>query len=213
MCLHLKVYCNKYSDSILMKQFVHYFKCVKVRTRKSMYTGNNPKALLSMELIIGAFKELFSKNPYNEINIKSLCKKADVSRQTFYNVFNTKEEVLRKCIEQIFQEILDEYSNDNIIGARESIEYFVQIFYKNRQFMDLIIQNHLENILTEEFVYAITNLSRLYQNDEVTHIDYILEFYAGGLTQILVHWMNDSNRVTAEELIDILANQIQMPYF
>lgn len=178
-----------------------------------MYTGNNPKALLSIKLITEAFKELFSKKKYEDINVKSICNKADVSRQAFYNVFDTKEEVLRKCINEIFEEILDKYDNNNMISARESIEYFVEIFYKNHEFMELIIKNNLGKIMTEEFVYAITNLSRLCQDDERNHLDYILEFYAGGLTQILIHWMKDKERVTVEELIDILENEIKMPYF
>ena len=178
-----------------------------------MYTGNNPKALLSIKLIKQAFKELFAKKKYEDINVKSICNKADISRQAFYNVFDSKEEVLRSCIDDIFEELLDKYDNDNLISARESIEYFVQIFYKNHEFMELIVENKLEKILTEEFVYAITNLSRLCQDDERNHLDYMLEFYAGGLTQILVYWMKDKERVTSEELIDILENQIQMPYF
>lgn len=178
-----------------------------------MYTGRNPKAILSVNLIVKAFKEMFFTIPYEDITIKMLCKKADVSRQTFYNVFETKEEVLRKSIEQIFEEILDKYAKGEIITAKESIEYFVQVFYENSQFMDLIIQNGLEEILTEEFVYAITNLSRMYQGERKGNLDYLLEFYAGGLTQILVYWMKDRNRITSDELIDILANQIQMPYF
>ncbi len=178
-----------------------------------MYTGNNPKALLSIKLIKQAFKELFSKKKYEDINVKSICSKADISRQAFYNVFDAKEEVLRNCIDDIFEEILDKYDNNNMISAKESIEYFVQIFYKNHEFMELIIKNNLEKILTEEFVYAITNLSRLSQDDEKEYLNYILEFYAGGLTQILIHWMQDKERITAEELIDILENEIKMPYF
>lgn len=89
----------------------------------------------------------------------------------------------------------------------------MQIFYKNKSFMEMLIANNLENILTEEFVYAITNLSRLYEDDEIKYLDYVLEFYAGGLTQILIHWMKDEERVSSDELIAILGEQIQMPYF
>lgn len=178
-----------------------------------MYTGTNPKALLSIELIVNAFIELFHKHPYEEINIKSLCKKADISRQTFYNVFDTKEEVLRKYIGQIFSKILIKYSDSEIPTAQQSIEYFIQTFYENRDFMDLIMKNNLENILTEEFVYAITDLSHLYEGDDVPNLDYQLEFYAGGLTQILIHWMKDNNRISTKDLIDLLANQIEMPFF
>lgn len=178
-----------------------------------MYTGNNPKALLSIELIIKGFMEEIHKKPYEDINIKSICKKADVSRQTFYNVFDNKEEVLRKCIKQIFQEILVCYTETEKITARQSIIFFVKTFYKNQDFIEILIKNNLENILTEELVYAFTNLLQQEKYKEGSYIDYQLEFYAGGLTRFLIHWMKDENRVSANMLIDILENSIMLPFF
>ena len=176
-----------------------------------MYEGKNPKALLSISLITEAFIREIHKKKYEEINVKELCKVADVSRQTFYNIFRTKEDVLRKCIDNIFDTILDRRSDT--VDAIESIHIFVKTFYENQDFMDLLIRNHLEKILTEEFVFAISGLSKSVENFQIEHLDYQLAFYAGGLTQILIHWMKDEERVSSDELIDILANSIQLPYF
>ncbi len=176
-----------------------------------MYEGKNPKALLSISLITEAFIREIHKKKYEEINVKELCKVADVSRQTFYNIFRTKEDVLRKCIDNIFDTILNRRSDT--VDAIESIHIFVKTFYENQDFMDLLIRNHLEKILTEEFVFAISGLSKSVENSQIEHLDYQLAFYAGGLTQILIHWMKDEERVSSDELIDILANSIQLPYF
>lgn len=176
-----------------------------------MYEGKNPKALLSISLITEAFIREMHHKKYEEISVKDLCQAADVSRQTFYNIFRTKEEVLRKCIDTIFDTILNQRSDT--INAIESIHIFVKTFYENRDFMDLLIRNHLEKILTEEFVYAISGLSKRVENSQIEHLNYQLAFYAGGLTQILIHWMKDEERVSSDELIDILANSIQLPYF
>lgn len=176
-----------------------------------MYEGKNPKALLSISLITEAFIREMHHKKYEEINVKDLCKEADVSRQTFYNIFRTKEHVLRKCIDNIFDMILNQCADT--VDAIESIHIFVKTFYKNRDFMDLLIRNHLEKILTEEFVFAISGLSESMENSQREHLDYQLAFYAGGLTQILIHWMKDEERVSSDELIHILANSIQLPYF
>ncbi|MGN1192051.1 MAG: TetR/AcrR family transcriptional regulator [Dorea sp.] len=178
-----------------------------------MYHGNNPKALLSIKLITKAFLEELITKPYADINIKTLCKTADVSRQTFYNVFETKEEVLRKCIGEIFEDIINFYTTSEEITAKESIFLFVQTFYKNQLFMELLINNGLEGILTEEFIHAFFNLFQIKKYNPTPHIDYQLEFYAGGLTRFLVHWMKDPNRLPAETLVDILENSITLPFF
>lgn len=178
-----------------------------------MYTGTNPKALLTMQLITEAFKQLLTKKKYENINVKSICQKADVSRQAFYNVFESKEEVLRECINDIFRFILDKHANDTKISAENAIEYFVQIFYENKEFVECVIDNRLERVLAEQFVHAISKLSRMYYKGEIEHLDYMMEFYAGGLTQLLAYWMYDTNRVSPEELIEILDEEIKMPYF
>lgn len=107
-----------------------------------MYEGKNPKALLSISLITEAFIREMHHKKYEEINVKDLCKEADVSRQTFYNIFRTKEHVLRKCIDNIFDMILNQCADT--VDAIASIHIFVKTFYKNRDFMDLLIRNHLE---------------------------------------------------------------------
>lgn len=178
-----------------------------------MYEGNNPKALLSIRLITEGFLKELQNKPYDQIHVRDLCRTADVSRQTFYNIFQTKEDVLRKCIDNIFLSIMARWTESTRPSAQQSIYLFVQTFYENRAFMDLLIRNHLETILAEEFVYAISGLSKKGEHRPQTHLDYHFAFYAGGLTSVLVHWMQDANRVTSDELIDLLANDFALPYF
>lgn len=176
-----------------------------------MYDGKNPKALLSIRLITDALiRELRTKR-YEDINVRALCQAADVSRQTFYNIFQTKEDVLRKCVNQIFESIEEQRFEQ--ISARESIRIFVKTFYENREFMDLLLKNHLEKILTEEFVYVVSGLPDLSEHRQMEHLDYQLAFYAGGMIQVLIHWMQDEARMSSEDLIDILSNSISLPYF
>ena len=59
-----------------------------------MYSGSNPKALLSIKLITEGFVKELQRKPYDQINIRDLCRTADVSRQTFYNLFQNKEDPL-----------------------------------------------------------------------------------------------------------------------
>ena len=178
-----------------------------------MYDGINPKSLFSTKLITEGFLKELQKNPYDQIHVRDLCRTADVSRQTFYNIFQTKEDVLRKCIDGIFDDISARRSAKGFPDAKQSIHIFVETFYENRAFMDLLIRDHLENILAEEFVYAISGLSQIGEPRPQTHLDYHFAYYAGGLTSVLIHWMQDADRVSSDELIDLLANDFALPYF
>lgn len=60
-----------------------------------MYQGNNPSALRSMEWLRCALLELLKQEKYSAITVRQICCQADLSRQTFYQMFSSKEEVMQ----------------------------------------------------------------------------------------------------------------------
>ena len=59
-----------------------------------MYCGNNKTALASQRQIADALLDLLAEQPYAEISVSAVCKRARVSRQTFYSLFQSKENVM-----------------------------------------------------------------------------------------------------------------------
>lgn len=59
-----------------------------------MYCGNNKTALASQRQIAEAMLRLLDEQPYGDISVSAICKQADVSRQTFYSLFQSKENVI-----------------------------------------------------------------------------------------------------------------------
>ena len=64
-----------------------------------MYKGTNKTALFSQKLIGDAMLRLLENTPFAEISVSDLCKEADVSRQTFYSLFGSKENVIAYTIQ------------------------------------------------------------------------------------------------------------------
>lgn len=60
-----------------------------------MYSGNNPIAIRSQECLSDALLDLMKENDYSKISIKDICGAAGLSRQTFYQFFNSKDDVIR----------------------------------------------------------------------------------------------------------------------
>ncbi|GGH35222.1 TetR/AcrR family transcriptional regulator [Paenibacillus segetis] len=177
-----------------------------------MYTGENPKALLSIQLLSNALMEELDSKKYENITIKDICRTADVSRQTFYNIFNTKDELLRLCIKDIFEEIMKKRSSEEHMDAKTSLSIFFETFYSKKSFMDIIVKSNLEYIMIEELMLSITNLAQISDTEGiVSHMDYILAFYSGGLAQYLFHWCKDPNRISLEELIQVLS-ELRVPF-
>lgn len=59
-----------------------------------MYDGNNPAALSSQRTIAAAMLELMSSQPYENISVAAVCRLAGVSRQTFYSLFRSRDNVV-----------------------------------------------------------------------------------------------------------------------
>lgn len=59
-----------------------------------MYNGNNKTALESQRQIAAAFTVLLREKPYSQISVSAICKEAGVSRQTFYTLFSSKENIV-----------------------------------------------------------------------------------------------------------------------
>ena len=67
-----------------------------------MYTGDNKTAVLSQQLISDALLSILEEKAFEDISISELCKKAQVSRQTFYSLFGKKENVIAFVLKSQF---------------------------------------------------------------------------------------------------------------
>ena len=81
--------------------------------------------ILSKECIVSALLQLIYIKPLSAITISELCKKAGVSRMTFYRNYNSKEEIFTKHLSEIF----DEYKSDTDCLAENNHFYDVKIIH------------------------------------------------------------------------------------
>ena len=63
-----------------------------------MYIGNNPSALRSQQELSQAFLLLMRQYTFQEVTITMICQEARLSRQTFYQMFTSKEDTIRFLI-------------------------------------------------------------------------------------------------------------------
>jgi AcrR family transcriptional regulator len=61
---------------------------------ESMYRGKNRTACTSQKQIAEAMLELLDDCSFQSISVSSICRRADISRQTFYSLFESKENVI-----------------------------------------------------------------------------------------------------------------------
>lgn len=166
-----------------------------------MYTGKNPSALRSMEWIRQALLTLLEGKKYAQISIKEICAQADLSRQTFYQMFASKDEVMQYHFMILFRSFAQECDSFQQSTIGSIAEHFFSFFYGQRAFVQTLIANNLTSLMEEQFEIYLGKIALFSSvNERETHGDYTTAYIAGALTRILVHWFEHAFDLTAAEL-------------
>lgn len=175
-----------------------------------MYEGNNPTALQSKQAFEQALVRLMQEKDYKDINVRILCFEADMSRQTFYNLFCSIDEVLLSHLTAIYRTYFDSIS-ENKVSIRSLIEGFAAFMRDHDQLISLMIRNGLTPVLQKAFQFGIAEVAVHYADAE--HKDYGTAFLSGALTAMMIHWIQDSRRLSVDELTAFLEKIFEGNYY
>ena len=154
-----------------------------------MYTGTNPSALRSREWLANALLTLLKSQKYEEITIKEICREADLSRQTFYQIFDSRNEVVEYIFLRLFSEFRGDCGNFEGLSLGELSLRFFTFFQKHSAFIRVMTSNNMSYLLEREFERFLPQIELFRSiNETEEHPDYSVCYIAGALCQILIHW-------------------------
>ena len=179
-----------------------------------MYIGENKTALLSQKMIADAMRTLLQTRPYSGISISDLCRQAGISRQTFYSLFGTKENVLlyllsnsclydpepdrHHCRSACFRDFCKGYSH-YIIANRE----ILQILVKN-DMMHCLYDIQYRNFMDcEDFIAGVSGDDRIY----------LVDFIASGMNSIAKNYVLTGCCADEEALEELMYKLFAGIYF
>lgn len=156
-----------------------------------LYEGHNKTALLSQQLIADTLVSLLRENDYASVSISRICKAAGVSRQTFYSVFGSKENVM---LYELGRHCRFAPEPPQPISRKESLTRFSRSYaayiVENRELIELLVRNQM-----------IDCLYRM-QRDCFMGCDGFMGDVTGAERQFLVDFMADSLSVIARNYIE-----------
>ena len=74
--------------------------------------------------IQGAYLELLEESTSKKIKISEICERANISRPTFYNHFQTKDEILLNHLDEIIDEMFIQYRELQFKDEKEAFQNF-----------------------------------------------------------------------------------------
>ncbi|BBI33809.1 TetR/AcrR family transcriptional regulator [Cohnella abietis] len=164
-----------------------------------MYTGTNPSAIRSQKWIRDSLLQLLKEKPYKKISIKEITERGDLARQTFYQLFNSKEEILEYHLDHLFHEYLIKIQDLEVATTAELARLYFVFFHNNENFIHQLIKNDLVNILNQKFYSYLSEIHIVLKHTQV-HSEYATAFISSGLVGILIFWFKQNKTMSIEQL-------------
>ena len=152
------------------------------------------------EFISIALLQLMQKKTYYQITITEICKKAGVSRMTFYRCFDSKLDVLKKRI----TDVTDTFVESSGINYRKNSlkKYFVTLFRHFLDYREPALLLHRDGLL-----YTVKNdIDRVFFSTyQDIYDEYKLCFIAGGIFDVYRLWLENGCTESPEEMAERLS--------
>lgn len=174
----------------------------------------NPIAEQSRQWLIQSLLDLMSKKDYAEITVTEIAENAQLSRRTFYRIFNSKEELLEQYFLAISEEYVSCFHKGNPYSLGQIVEIFFTFCENHIDFLKLLQKNHLFYDLLEQFnlvLPVIHNTVRGEQNIYSTPLEKKIALLAsaGALWNILSEWLQMEDRPAPKKISEIILTAIE----
>ena len=152
-----------------------------------MYCGKNKTALASQQQIAKTLLLLLSEKAYQDISVSELCREAGVSRQTFYSLFSSKDDVMTFVLQErcCWQPDPD--------PAHSCLEQmcvnYSRYLAQQRTFIRALVDNRIIYLLNDSLMEVLGSCACLFEDLPAQSRRYAACFLAGGFTSIAQNYV------------------------
>lgn len=186
---------------------------------------NESKYFNTAVLMDEAFLYLLEKKEYEFISVKEICKKAGVSRSTFYLHYESVDDLLSETIEYINKKFLESFDKEslnvkidndkdelNFIQPKYLIPY-LNFVKENKRIFELGLKK--PNLMQSKSI-----LEKWYKNLFLPIMDsygietkfkpYMMVYYCKGIIAIIEYWVTNECKESIDNIVDIIMYTTRM---
>lgn len=156
----------------------------------------------SRQWFLDALFVLMENQEYNTITISDLCRQADLTRQTFYRHFSSKDDLIISYFMQLFASLYGEIEVKEKLSLEELLSIYLHFWEKHRDFVNLLNKcNNSNNTLSCNLKFIQRCYPRLNLPASL-HQKTAENFIAGGLYSCLEQWIDSDYSLSSDELTE-----------
>ena len=178
--------------------------------------ASNPLAIRSQEWLSKALLLLMEEKTFQEISITEIAEKADLSRRTFYRVFETKEDPLIWHMNLLFQEFLSALQERSCKQFEDVLVLYFNFWFRHKQFFELLKRSELLPMMLNQYLRVFPDVFKMIKGDyplsqHSDALSYAMAFSAGGLLSVLLKWADEGMTKTPEEILQMMEVMLMPP--
>ena len=171
------------------------------------------RVIKTKKILYETLIELMKTKTFEEIKVSDICTKALINRSTFYAHYEDKYELLLEFINSLKEEFINELSkNKNILNTREyyleMIRLFLDHIENKKDIYNAIMINNRNSIMMDILSSVANNevIKKMESSNISTKVpaNIIAKFYLGGVLNLGIEWLRDTNKNSKEEIIRYL---------
>lgn len=179
-----------------------------------MYQGNNKTALASQKCIAESFVKLLRKKEYSKISISEICDEAGISRQTFYSLFSSKENIISfELSKKYFFDVGDECKCCGLPTLDELSHGYALFIEGKSEFIELLVKNNIIYLMQECLYESFVNCDGWKEMTDGRSALVTADFIAAGLTTVAKHYVLNRSDFQGEKLKELIYTLFNGDYF
>lgn len=178
-----------------------------------MNNTNYKIALQSKRMLINGLLQLMTTNDFSMITVTQICQEADLSRRTFYRLYESKEELLSDYLASLsenFKNIVSESIPKNYL---EVAKVYFSFWKQHEDFLSLLKRNNMIGVIystSSEMAPIVFQMVKPNIKMEADLLSFALSYSLGGLNGMLIQWVEGGMKLSSDQLATILEQTLQM---
>lgn len=160
-------------------------------------------------LIKWEYRAMVGSMSLDDITVSELCKRAGVSRKTFYSYFKDRDDVLAQIVQDDVATPVKKLfplfgAVDEAVSTQIFHEKLYTTIYENREFYRRIVTQNRERIFVHALQTCIMDcnafVNELLGGSKTKKFEYASRFLAAGQTAIVIKWVREGMDIPPAEI-------------